>query len=118
MATYFSLLVQSKVGKRKHTPTSPLFFALLKFSSRKISKLASLKQTNFPKNFKSLRRLRRGPRFKLSVNKSAVIFVLFMQSTLFAVFVFPPPAACADVFVCFDRAGTRFTADAWVALFV
>jgi len=44
--TYFSLLVQSKVGKRKHTPASPLIFTHLQFSLRKFSNSPPAAQTN------------------------------------------------------------------------
>ncbi|RDE82319.1 hypothetical protein DPV95_09190 [Haemophilus parainfluenzae] len=49
-ATYFSLLVQSKVGKRKHTPIKSLILILFQFSLQKFSNSLRSNKRKFLKN--------------------------------------------------------------------
>ncbi|MDG2955930.1 hypothetical protein P7L95_04035 [Bisgaard Taxon 10/6] len=75
----FLCLHKAKVSKKKVHPDFGAVLRLVEIFLRKISKLATLKQTYFPKNFKSLRHLRRGPDERRIVIKVRLIFLIFLN---------------------------------------
>ena len=76
----FLCVAKEKVSKKKGNPDLPCFLKITKFASRKISKLASLKQTYFSTNLVIFRRQIGAPSERLSVLKFLAKFSMSERS--------------------------------------